>query len=83
MKMTSLCDFCGNEHFHCIEWHSKRTVICCRGCAENVLPMMIADSLVLADSSIYHAADKEWNGRFKVRFLRALLSRCQPRGIAR
>ena len=73
------CDFCGGRYSRYVQWDGKRQIICCCKCAENALPMMIADSLTIPETSIYHAADKEWNGRFKVRFLRALLSRCQPK----
>lgn len=80
--MSLSCDFCGYECSRHVEWIGKQQIICCYKCAENALPMMIADSLPISADSIYHAADKEWNGRFKVRFLRALLSRCQPKDKA-
>jgi len=77
------CSFCGKKHPRCVSWlaHSAN-ILCCPRCAEDVLPMIIADSLYLkAPCDTYHAADKEWNGRFKVRFLRAILARCQPKTI--
>jgi hypothetical protein len=42
--------------------------------------MMIGDSLLLAEGSApFHEAEKQWNGRFKVRFLRAVMARCVVR----
>lgn len=72
------CSFCGVKHPRCVSWlGASANILCCTKCSENVLPMMIGDSLYLEGrTNIYHVADKEWNGRFKVRFLRAVMARC-------
>lgn len=77
-----VCDFCAQEcqSDGAVVWDGRSTLVCCKRCAEEALPMMIGDSLHLPpEKSPYYAAEKEWDGRFKARFLRAVLARCHPR----
>jgi hypothetical protein len=79
---SAVCDFCSRtvSTRSAVVWQGRTEITCCRQCVEEALPMLIADSLVLKEGiSPFHAAEKEWNGRFFVRFLRALMSRCAAR----